>query len=132
MQRKKHDYINYRLERADEALRDAMLMLKNDSLYSAVNRLYYAAFYTVLALLRINDNIPKTHKGVKVLFNKDFIQTEIIPREYSYIYSKLFNWRQESDYGDFPEINKEQITELYFLTKDLIAYLKNYIKQNIN
>ena len=128
----KKDYIRYRLERADQTFKDAILLLESGSIFSALNRFYYAAFYAILALLRLNDNIPKTHKGVKLLFNKNYIKTKIIPKKYSNTYSILFNWRQESDYADHPKIDIDHIEKMIPLIEDLLTYLKNYIKQNTN
>ena len=43
--------IRYRIERAQEILSDAKILINNNSIFSAINRLYYAAFYAVQALL---------------------------------------------------------------------------------
>jgi len=46
--------VEYRLEQADESLKAAETLLKEGLLGSAVNRAYYAMFYSVLALLAID------------------------------------------------------------------------------
>lgn len=43
--------IRYRLERAHEALEEARLLLDAEHANAAANRLYYACFYAVQALL---------------------------------------------------------------------------------
>jgi len=46
------DLVGYRLQRAIETLRDAHLLFEQGgSLWSVINRAYYAMFYAVLALL---------------------------------------------------------------------------------
>ncbi|MEA3317543.1 MAG: HEPN domain-containing protein [Bacteroidota bacterium] len=47
----KKDYIYYRLEKANEAYNDAKLLAENDRWNTAINRLYYASFYAIIALL---------------------------------------------------------------------------------
>ena len=51
----KPDYIAYRLAKATEALRDAKLLAENESWNACVNRLYYACYYAVSALLLKNE-----------------------------------------------------------------------------
>lgn len=45
MNQTKEDYINYRIEKADQTMLDARLLFENERYNSAVNRLYYACFY---------------------------------------------------------------------------------------
>jgi uncharacterized protein (UPF0332 family) len=47
----KREYIKYRLEKSDESLNDAKLLAQNQRWNACVNRLYYACFYAVMALL---------------------------------------------------------------------------------
>ena len=42
--------IKYRLEQANETISDAALLMANNRLRSAVNRIYYGMFYALLAL----------------------------------------------------------------------------------
>lgn len=62
------EYINYWLEKADEAFEAAELLIENKTWNSAINRLYYAAYHTISALLILTDINTKTHKGVKIQF----------------------------------------------------------------
>ena len=41
--------IKYRLEQAGETIQDVQLLIDNDRLRSAVNRIYYGMFYALLA-----------------------------------------------------------------------------------
>ncbi len=42
-----NEYIKYRLQKCDEALKDANLLFNNKSLSACVNRLYYECYYIV-------------------------------------------------------------------------------------
>lgn len=46
----RENLILYRLEQAEETVRDVKLLIENDRLRSAVNRIYYGMFYSLLAL----------------------------------------------------------------------------------
>jgi uncharacterized protein (UPF0332 family) len=52
MNPEQRDYLNYRMARAAESLEVARLAFENNHLQDAVNRLYYACFYMVSALLQ--------------------------------------------------------------------------------
>ncbi len=43
----KKNLIKYRLEEADETIEDVRLLIENDRLRSAVNRIYYGMFYSL-------------------------------------------------------------------------------------
>ena len=45
------ELVRYRLGRASESVTEAQLLLANDHVRTAVNRLYHACFYAVSALL---------------------------------------------------------------------------------
>jgi uncharacterized protein (UPF0332 family) len=47
----REDLVNYRLERAKDTLDDARILADNKKWNSTINRLYYAAYYAVIALL---------------------------------------------------------------------------------
>ena len=49
--RLKKDFVNYRIKKANETLDEVDLLIRNHYLNTAVNRLYYACFYAVNALL---------------------------------------------------------------------------------
>jgi len=46
----KADLIKYRLEQARETIDVVDLLMRNDKLSTAVNRIYYGMFYSLLAL----------------------------------------------------------------------------------
>jgi uncharacterized protein (UPF0332 family) len=96
----KEDLIQYRMGRARDTLEEAKLMFDSGYLYGAANRLYYACFYAVLALLAKNDLSSSKHSGVMGLFNREFVKTGRIPLELGKFYSRVFDDRSEGDYAD--------------------------------
>jgi len=126
------DYIEYRLSRADNTLKDAQLLAHNNSWNSCVNRLYYACFYTISALLIQKGHNPKSHKGVRTIFFKEFIKTGIIEKEYSKLYSDLFDWRDEGDYADFVDYDSETVTPMIAKVENFIKILKDKIRTTLH
>jgi uncharacterized protein (UPF0332 family) len=76
---------------------------------STINRLYYSAYYAVMALLLNSDLKPATHNGAKSNFSEYFIKTGKIDKEYGKMYSQLFTWRQKGDYDDLFDFNKDKV-----------------------
>jgi uncharacterized protein (UPF0332 family) len=70
----RQELIQYRLTRASEALEETELLLSNDHLSAAVNRLYYACFYSVTALLLVEGHSSSRHSGVIALFDRHWIK----------------------------------------------------------
>lgn len=99
--------ITYKLERARESLTDAKQLYESGSLHATVNRIYYAMFYSVNALLLTKNLSSAKHSGVRSLFSKEFINTGIVDKPFGRFYSEIFEKRQKSDYKDFVEFEKE-------------------------
>jgi len=67
--------VMYRMTRADETLEDARILAKAGRWNACVNRLYYACFYAISALL-VRDGLSSSkHAGVRSLFNRQPAQT---------------------------------------------------------
>lgn len=99
----------YRLTRAKETFDDALKLLNEGSLNSAINRLYYAAFYAARAILATKEIDSSKHSGVISLFNKHFVKTGIIEPDKAKILKRSFEKRQDIDYEDFVEITRQEV-----------------------
>ncbi len=71
--RHKQDYINYRFQRAKESFEEALILSKEERWNAVVNRLYYASFYAVIALLLKNDIKTQSHDGARTQFGLSFV-----------------------------------------------------------
>jgi uncharacterized protein (UPF0332 family) len=60
MTNSREDLVNYRLERAKDTLDDARILADNKKWNSTINRLYYAAYYAIIALL-LKSNLNPPH-----------------------------------------------------------------------
>jgi len=107
------ELIAYRLHRAHETLIDAEILLKSERWNTCVNRLYYACFYAVSALLSTKGLSSSKHSGIRSLFNRNFVKTGLVSRGLATIYNDLFERRQESDYADFVDFIEAQVMPWY-------------------
>lgn len=106
------DLIAYRLQRAKETLVEADYNAKGEYYNAAVNRLYYACYYAVSALMLTNNLDSSSHKGIKTMLGLHFIKSGIIDVKYGRIYQQLFENRQSSDYEDFVYCDAELFNTL--------------------
>lgn len=121
--------IIYRLEKADRTLETAKNVAGNDW-DTVANRLYYASYHAVGALLlKFSSKSPKTHSGVKTLFNQHFVKTGLVPSELGVFYAKVFQMRQDADYADLILFLEEDIKPLIPETEKFINTIKKLIDQ---
>ena len=92
------DYIRFRSEQARETLVEAKVLLDNRLLRGAVNRLYYACFYAVTALLWTEGLSSPKHSGVRSLFDQHWIKTGRVPVDMGRLFHMLFRFRHQGDY----------------------------------
>lgn len=71
----------YRLNVAKEDLEAAKMNFENGHYRSSNNRAYYAIFRAISACLALEFKAYKQHSQVIGNFNKDFVRTEIFPKE---------------------------------------------------
>jgi hypothetical protein len=121
------DLIRYRLDRAKETLEEAQIMLQTGHPSGAVNRLYYACFYAVNALLLCHNMSSAKHSGVLSLFNKNFIKSGVFKAEFGHFYTRLFDRRQDSDYEDIVPPALADVEKLLPQAKDFIASVSEYV-----
>ena len=68
MTKGQEDLIRYKLSRAKETLEEARVMLQTSHPYGAANRIYYACFYAVTALLltrNLSSRVFKEQTAIK-------------------------------------------------------------------
>lgn len=92
------------------------------------NRMYYAAFHAVSALLISNGHIVGTHQGAVIMLHQHYIKTGILEKKYGTLYSRLQTMREQSDYNCTYNATEEEITPLITLTGEFIEKILEMIK----
>ena len=75
------DLCLYRIQTAKENLKSARILLASEEYKGANNRAYYAIFPVINAVHALDENAFKRHKDVIGYFNKNYVKTDIFPRE---------------------------------------------------
>lgn len=104
--------VAYRLQRAHETIEEVPQLQACGYYNTAVNRLYYASYYAVVALLLRYNITATTHAGVRQMLGMHFIATNLLSREHNRLFNQLFERRHNCDYDDFAYSTSEEIAEL--------------------
>ncbi len=104
------EYARFRIGQASDTLRDAQSLLEAGSLHSVVNRLYYACFYAVSALLFTGGFTSTKHRGIISAFDREWINTGRLPKTMGRFLHQVFDARLQGDY-DYPVTLQRQDVE---------------------
>lgn len=121
-------YIRYRLEKAKEVYDAARILCDAKQWNSAVNRLYYACFYSASALLLYHHISAKSHAGVIGQFSEHIVRPGLVSIEEFRVYAKLLNWRSKGDYNDLYDFCQEDVEPMVPKTKHFIDKIASLIQ----
>jgi len=121
--------INYRLEQAEETILDVKLLIENNRLRSAINRIYYGMFYSLLALGISHRFETSKHRQLIGWFNKNYIHSGKLDSKYGKIINKAFNRRTKGDYDAYVKFENEIVEEMYLEMQDFISKVKLLINK---
>ena len=101
--------VQLELERAKRTFAEVET-LKAAGMWNGVcNRLYYAVFHAVSALLIHDGHQVNTHHGSHAVFGLHYIKTGILPEDFGRLYNQLQTMREESDYNCAFEADQEEL-----------------------
>ncbi|WP_270560806.1 HEPN domain-containing protein [Eisenbergiella tayi] len=121
--------MKYRFDRAVETLEVAKELYASGKFRDSNNRSYYAAFYAIKAIYTIRGLDFKKHKTLLANFNKEYVATEIFPREIGRKISTLALIREQSDYNDFYMASKQESQQQVEIAEELITLVREYLNK---
>lgn len=124
--------VTYRLEKAERALVQAKANISLQAWEVIANRLYYAAYYAVSALL-IANGYPavKGHDTIVRMFGLYFVKTGVFSSVQGKLYNKLYTLRLTGDYNDHYNLDEEDVMPLVSPAEELIAKVSSIAKQSL-
>jgi len=132
MKEEKQGYVRYRLETARKTFEAARVLAEHGFWNSAVNRLYYALFYSVNALLYLYEIPAKKQSSVKSQFTLHFVKTGKFDKKYGQLLSELFDWRQRGDYDNIFDYDRELVMPLFYRVDQMLNLIESYIKKEMD
>lgn len=123
--------VTYRLEKAHKTYQQAADSISLGYWEMTANRLYYAAYYAVSALLLQQGLTVQTHHGIIQMLGLHFVKTGKISKEMGTLYGRLFSMRQTGDYGDTFDLTEEEVLPLVEPTKELIETIDSILSKSM-
>ena len=119
-----------KVRRSRETWAEAKGIMESKYWYAAANRMYYACYYMVSALLLKIGQSSHTHGGTIGLFGLHFIKTEIVASELGKFYSELYELRQTGDYDDWKVVTETDIMPLVPTVEVFLDTLEQLIRED--
>ncbi len=122
------DYVKFRINRAHETLVEIKVLVENKYWNTAINRMHYACFYAVGALLVKNGITTSSHSGSRQKFGQLFVQTGFVSKDLAKHYAELFEKRHKGDYNDFFDFDEDTVLRMIEPTKEFINRIDELLK----
>lgn len=127
MSRTKEEIVAFRLLKSGKDLRAVKNLIASEDWDVAMNRLYYAAFHAVSALLYQHGIKAKAHAGAKAMLELHFVKVGKLSVGWGKFYAQLFDERNDSDYEDFVVYAANDVLPLLSQTEEFIDVIKHLI-----
>lgn len=121
-----------RLEVAHERMKTAGILLDAGDYKAVANRLYYAVFSAMRAVLALDGFDSKKYSGIISRFRQSYIKTGTFSTEMSKIIDDLEVIREDSDYDDFFIISKEDVMIQSQRAKFFVNEVERYLQEQYN
>ena len=96
---------------------------------SANNRVYYAIFHAMRAVLVLDGEDFKKHSAVIARFTLNYLKPEVLPKAYSKLISNASLIRNRSDYEDFYICSVTDTNALFSGAETFCADVGAYLKK---
>lgn len=123
----RRNIVLYRIDNAVATLGEIKEHTANGFFNTAINRMYYACFYAVSALLVAYKIEVKSHEGTRQMLGKHFVLTGIIPPELGKFYTVIFSKRSAGDYEDFISHDLSIVEEFYPQAQHFVTCIKDLV-----
>jgi uncharacterized protein (UPF0332 family) len=116
------------MQQAKESLGEAKALLDSSmDAALAVNNLYYAFYYPVIALV-YQGRVPDAMQSVAIgLFEQQYINTGTFPREFSDAVHRVFDLKPKCS-SECATVTPEEIVRLLGVAQDFIAAVGLYLQ----
>lgn len=118
------------LNRAQDSIEAADILLTNEKVDIAAGRAYYAMFYTAEALLNELGLDFSKHSGVHAAYGEHFAQTKLLNPKYHRWLIDAFDKRLIGDYGVEANLQMDGVASMIHQAKEFLEAAKSYLGEN--
>lgn len=124
--------VEFREEKARRAFEQAKGVVELQYWETIANRLYYAAYNAVSAMLIAYGYTAHSHDGVIHLFGQHFVKPGLVDINDGKLYHHLFSMRLTGDYDDTYGLTSEDVLPLIAPASELIDKVIDIATKKIN
>lgn len=118
-------------QRADDALRDARLLLENDRFDGSASRAYYAAFHAASALLALDGRIFTKHSALEAAVHRDLVKTGRWPASLGQDFTFCLELRGVGDYGSEVRVSATQARDAVEAADRVLAAVREALPSDL-
>lgn len=123
-------FIRSKIDRAEQMLSDAQIMLRARRYLTAADRGYYCMFLSAeAALALVGVEPPKSHDGVIGLFGTHVAKKGLLPRRYQSELTRGKSVREDSTYGGEKAAGERQAAHIVEVAERLLADVKRLAEE---
>ena len=119
--------VGLELEKADATFAEYVGLTEKGYWNTLANRLYYALFHAVSALLISDGREVGSHKGAAIRFHQYYVRQGLFSEDEGSFYSQMETLREKSDYNCFFNVSEHEICSRIEPTRQFIEKIKQYI-----
>lgn len=123
----KNDLITFRLAIANEALEAVDLLQLNKKYRSAVNRMYFAVYYKLLALAAKNGFKQSSYRELRNWLEKTYVDKKQLFESDVLLLTNIHQKFKEIGFDDFSEVTEDESNQLYAKTQHFLEKLQKLI-----
>ncbi len=120
--------IAYWLEKSTEAMASAGAEYEAGRYSFAVNRAYYACFYSLSSVLLSEGMKFVKHAGVRAALHRHLVRTGRLDTRWGRFYDRVYENRQRGDYQELAVFEAEQVAELCADARGFLEQMKNLLE----
>ena len=124
------EVVRYWMDKAHEALKAARSEQEAGRFVFAVNRAYYACFYSASAVLIERGEKFSKHSGVRAAVHRCLVKTGELDPSWGRFYDLVFNARQRGDYQELVEFSTEEAEELILQSEQFVSVMNILLEKN--
>lgn len=116
--------VNLYWEKSENTLQELRVAIENEQWSMAANRLYYALFHAVTALLVKDSHPVNTHRGIKTALGEHYVLTGKLSGDDGRLFAQMATLRERADYDCVFKVSKEQVQVLVEQSDSFLAKIK--------
>lgn len=120
------DLVVYRIGESKSTLKSAKILFEAEEYKGANNRAYYSIFHAINAIHALDGKAYKRHKDAIANFNKEYVKTDIFPREIGRKIGEAEEIRHASDYDDFYIASREEAERQVAVADEFVQLVEKY------